>query len=354
VTIDIKLELAKENFNLDVDFSVPLKGITALFGPSGCGKTTLLRTLAGLEKANGTIKIAEDIWQDDTIFVPPHKRAIGYVFQEASLFPHLTVIKNIEYGLKRIVASNKSIPLKQAVELLDLMPLLKRRTIHLSGGERQRVAIARALVVNPEILLMDEPLAALDDTRKQEIMPYLESLHDELDIPVLYVSHSWDEVTRLADSIVLMEKGRVVDSGNITDVSTRMDLSFNHQLDASAIIEAKVIAHDETFHLTHLEFSGGEMSVVQKKLPVGHSARLRILAKDVSVTLEQQTGTSILNIIPVMIEELYNENPSQVMLRLKVQDTILLSRVTRKSAAELGLKIGLKVYAQVKSVALLN
>ena len=294
------------------------------------------------------------LWQDGSHFVPPHKRPLGYIFQEASLFPHLNVRRNLEYGVKRIPASERRVSMERAIELLDIGSLLDRRADQLSGGERQRVAIARALAVSPGILLMDEPLAALDLARKQEIMPYLESLHDELDIPIIYVSHSSDEVARLADHLVLLEAGRIKAAGAIGEMLTRLDLPLAHGGDAEALIEARVAGHDDEYDLTHLDFSGGRFTVTRKALPVGHSVRLRVAARDVSLTLEHQSGTSILNIFPATSDEITPEGSAQVTVRLVAGGVPLLSRVTRKSAALLDLKPGKSVYAQAKSVALLS
>ncbi|MDP2805984.1 MAG: molybdenum ABC transporter ATP-binding protein, partial [Gallionellaceae bacterium] len=205
-----------DRFALDASFAAPAVGVTALFGPSGSGKTTLLRCIAGLERVAGTLHVNGEIWQDEKTFLPIHKRPLGYVFQEASLFPHLSVRANLEYGYKRIAPDERKVHLEQVVEWLGLSHLIDRNNpTQLSGGERQRVAIARALLTSPRILLMDEPLSALDATSKQDILPYLERLHRELNIPVLYVSHALDEVTRLADHLVLLEKGRVIASGEL-------------------------------------------------------------------------------------------------------------------------------------------
>ena len=355
MTIEVRFQIHRGDFVLDVDLTIPARGVTAVFGPSGCGKTTLLRAIAGLEQCRGGfLQVGEMLWQDGNRFIPPHKRPLGYVFQEASLFEHLTVQGNLEYGVKRIPEAERKVSMGKAIELLGIGHLLERRPDRLSGGERQRVAIARALAVSPGILLMDEPLAALDLARKQEIMPYLESLHDELDIPIIYVSHSSDEVARLADHLVLLEAGRIKAAGAIGEMLTRLDLPLAHGGDAEALIEASVAGHDDEYDLTHLDFSGGRFTVTRKALPVGHSVRLRVAARDVSLTLEHQSGTSILNIFPATIDEITPEGSAQVTVRLVAGGVPLLSRVTRKSAALLDLKPGKSVYAQAKSVALLS
>jgi len=354
-TIQTRFKLDKGSFILDVDITIPAQGVTALLGPSGCGKTTLLRAIAGLDICHdGFLKVGDMTWQSTDTIVPPHKRALGYVFQEASLFSHLNVRGNVEYGLNRVPSIQRKISLDRAIALLGIESLLERKVDRLSGGERQRVAIARALAVSPSILLMDEPLAALDIERKQEIMPYLESLHNELDIPVIYVSHSPDEVAQLADHLVLMEAGKIQASGPVDEVMTRLDLPLAHGADAEALIEAAVAEHDEEYNLTYLDFPGGRFTVAHKALPIGHTARLRVAARDVSLTLEHQSSTSILNIFPAVIEEITPEGKSQVTVRLIAGGVPLLSRITRKSAALLELAPGKSVYAQAKSVALLS
>jgi len=353
--IEARFCIQKGDFRLDLDLNLPAHGISSVFGPSGCGKTTLLRAIAGLEShKDGFLKVGETLWQDKNLFIPPHRRPLGYVFQEASLFTHLSVRGNLEYGLKRIPPVERRIGLQQAVDLLAIGPLLERSVTHLSGGERQRVAIARALAVSPRLLLMDEPLAALDQKRRQEILPYLESLHDELDIPVIYVSHSPDEVARLADHLVLLDNGRITAVGEIQDMLTRLDLPLSHGNDAEALIKATVAEHDDQYHLTHLDFPGGRFTVTRKDLPLGHAVRLRVAARDVSLTLEHQQRTSILNIFPARVDEITSDGKAQVMVRLMVEDVPLLARITRKSASVLDLQPGKRIYAQTKSVALLS
>ncbi len=355
MTIEGRFKINREEFLLDVDLEIPARGVTALFGPSGCGKTTLLRAIAGLERSDdGFLRVGDMLWQDGTNFVPPHKRQLGYVFQEASLFTHLNVRQNLEYGIKRVPAAERKVSMERAVELLGIGELLERATDGLSGGERQRVAIARALAISPKILLMDEPLSALDMVRKREIMPYLESLHDELDIPLIYVSHSPDEVARLADHLVLLENGRIGGTGAIGEILTRFDLPLAHGDDAAALIEARVASHDAQFNLTYIDFLGGRFTVAHRALPIGHPVRLRVAARDVSLTREHQSGTSILNIFPVVVDEITIEGNAQVMVRLVTEGIPLLSRITRKSADLLGLEQGKSLYAQIKSVALLS
>ena len=355
MSLELRFRIPRGEFTLDVEFSIPSDGVTAIFGPSGCGKTTLLRAVAGLERdPSGLCRIDGETWQEGDRFLPTHRRSVGYIFQEASLFSHLSVHGNLEYGFRRVPAAERRVSLAQAVELLDIGALLRRRTDQLSGGERQRVAIARALVVSPRVLLMDEPLSALDLVRKQGIMPYIESLYDALAIPVLYVSHAPDEVARLADHMVLLKEGRVQADGPIGELLTRLDLPLAFGDDAAALIEAKVDGHDEAFGLTSLQFPGGRFTVAKMHHGEGTVVRLRVLARDVSLTLERQVGTSILNIFPARVDQITPEGEAQMMVRLSAGGTPLLARVTRKSATLLGLSPGKEIYAQVKSVALLS
>ncbi|MBF0289102.1 MAG: molybdenum ABC transporter ATP-binding protein [SAR324 cluster bacterium] len=360
MTIEAKFHIDRGDFVLDVDVTLPFQGVTSLFGPSGCGKTTLLRAIAGLERhRDGFLKVDDMIWQDAKCFVPPHQRPLGYVFQEASLFTHLTVQGNLEYGFKRIPDTERKISLENAIELLGIEHLLDRKSDKLSGGERQRVAIARALAVSPGILLMDEPLAALDQASKQEILPYLESLHDELEIPVIYVSHTLEEIGRLSDHLVLLEAGRVVAMGPINEMLTRLDLSLIHGNEATAVIDAVVAEYDSLYNLTHLDFGDNagpshRLTVAHQALEPGSRVRLRLAARDVSLTLERQSGTSILNIIPATVNEIIGEEAAKVTVRLMAGNIPILSRITKKSAVELDLKPGKQVYAQVKSVVMIR
>jgi molybdate transport system ATP-binding protein len=354
--LSARFRVSLGDFRLDAAFEAPGRGVTALFGHSGSGKTTLLRCLAGLERAqSGYLAVNGEIWQDEErgLFLPVHRRPLGYVFQEASLFPHLSVRRNLEYGWRRIPPARRQVGFDQAVDLLGIGHLLDRGPARLSGGERQRVAIARALLTSPRLLLMDEPLAALDLASKAEILPYLERLHDDLSIPVLYVSHAPDEVARLADHMVLMERGRAVAAGPLRDMLARLDLPLAHGDEAGTVVDTTVGSHDEAFHLSRLDFPGGSITVGAVPHAVGHPVRLRIHARDVSLALEHPGQSSILNILPATVVEIADENPSQVLVRLDCAGTPLLARITRKSCALLGLEPGMGVFAQVKSAALL-
>jgi len=354
--IHAHLALQLEDFALDASFSAPAVGVTALFGPSGSGKTTLLRCIAGLERAAGKLSINGVVWQDDITFLPTYRRPLGYVFQEASLFPHLSVRANLEYGYKRVPLSERKVQLEQVVEWLGLERLIERGDpAKLSGGERQRVAIGRALLTSPRLLLMDEPLAALDTTSKQDILPYLERLHRELKIPVLYVSHALDEVARLADHLVLLQQGRVIASGALNETLARLDLPTAHFDDAGVVIEASVAQHDETYNLTRLNFAGGDLWVGKVKQPITSQVRARVLARDVSIALLRPHGSSITNILAARIAEIRDEGSDKVLVKMTVGESqILISRITRRSRDLLGLTVGMDVFAQVKSVALMS
>jgi molybdate transport system ATP-binding protein len=356
VSIRACFKLNYPGFSLDVDLDLPGRGVTALFGHSGSGKTTLLRAIAGLEHAlGGTLSVNGDVWQDAAVFRPTWQRPLGYVFQEASLFPHLSVQANLQYGQKRVPAAERRVSLDQAVAMLDIGHLLTRKPERLSGGERQRVGIARALATSPRILLMDEPLAALDHALKQEILPYLERLHDELDIPVLYVSHAPDEVARLADHIVVMEAGRAVAAGPLTDTLARLDLPIKLGEDAGVVLDAVVAARDEEWHLAHMEFAGGRLWVRDNGLPVGHRARVRILARDVSLARAPMTGTSILNTLPaVVVDSVEDAHPALTLVKLRVGESPLLARLTKRSAHALEITPGQLLYVQIKAVALIG
>ena len=360
MSIAARFRHAYPGFALDVDLTLPGHGVTALFGHSGSGKTTLLRCIAGLERAQGRLTIDDAVWQDDATFVPTHRRPIGYVFQEASLFPHLSVQGNLDFGMKRIPEQCRpaEADFQKIIDLLGIGALLDRQPDRLSGGERQRVAIARALLTAPRLLLMDEPLAALDLARKNEILPYLERLHDELEIPVLYVSHAPDEVARLADHIVVMEGGRAVAQGPLTDTLARLDLpilSLRLGEDAGVVLDGTVVERDENWQLARIGFAGGSVWVRDGGHTLGHAVRVRILARDVSIAREQILATSILNTLPAKVIALADEpHPAQQLVRLQVGDSPVLARVTRRSACALELKPGQAVWAQVKSVALIG
>lgn len=341
-------------FCLDVSFEVPAHGVTGLFGPSGSGKTTVLRCIAGLQRvADGRCIIDGDVWQDGSDFRPVHRRPIGYVFQEASLFPHLSVRKNLLYG----APSDKvgTIAWDEVIELLGLAPLLDRAPDRLSGGERQRVAIGRALFSQPALLLMDEPLSALDRQTRDEILPFLERLHETLSLPVLYVSHDMAEVERLADHLVLMREGSIVATGPLTELQSDPALPLAAARDAAVSLDAVVEAHDPEYGLLTLAVKGGVFWTPAADRPTGSRLRLRIAAGDVSLTREARPQSTILNVLAARILSATQRGNEMIVVLGLGQDSTgarLLARVTRRSWETLGFAESEQVYAQVKSVAL--
>ncbi len=348
-------------FALDADVQLPGQGVTALFGPSGCGKTTLLRAVAGLTRpAPGRVVVAGDTWQDDAagLWRPTHRRPLGMVFQEASLFDHLSVQGNLDFGLKRVPAAERQVSLAQAVELLGIGHLLDRRPAQLSGGERQRVAIARALATSPRLLLMDEPLAALDAARKAEVLPWFERLARELRIPMLYVTHSLDEVARLADHLLLLKDGQAVAQGPVAELMARLDIAQAHGDAAGALIDGVVERIEADYQLLHVRFAGGVIQCMHTPgapaRKIGQRLRLRVQARDVSLTLHAAQGSSILNLLPARVQSLAGDGAAQVLVALDAGGAPLLARVTRKSADTLQLAPGQPVFAQIKGVAVLD
>ncbi len=334
--IALKHTLRRSGFELDVDVQIPATGITGIFGESGSGKTTLLRCIAGLEV--GSSRDAR----------PVHKRGVGYVFQEPQLFPHLDVRRNIEFGLRR--TSSNPIDKAQVIEMLGLGDLLGREPDGLSGGEAQRVAIASVLLRSPRLVLMDEPLASLDQRRKEELLPYLDRLHDELSVPIIYVSHSIDEVSRLCDHLLLMDNGKIVASGELHEVLSRLDLPLLSGSNAGSVIDAMPQRYDSVYDLTELGFSGGVLCVPGRYERRARSVRLRITAQDVSLCLKRPDATTILNVLAAEIDDVQPAGPSSALVRLAVGTDYLLALITRRSVARLELKKGDRVYAQVKSV----
>lgn len=358
ITLKLKQQLA--DFTLDLDLTLPARGVSAIVGPSGSGKTTLLRCVAGLEKADqALIELNGNCWQDSQrgLWLPPHKRALGYVFQEASLFDHLSVQGNLDYGRRRSAEPAGNEQAAQIIELLGIGHLLQRGTTGLSGGERQRVGIARALLANPRLLLLDEPLTALDPQRKADILPYLERLHAELDIPLLYVSHSPDEVARLADHLVLLENGALRASGPLQTLLPRLDLPMAHSDDARSVLHGQVSACDDHYQLLELTLAGSvlKLRVPHAARPLGQQVRVAVQARDVSLALEKPQHSSVLNQLPARIEAIEPGNhPAQTLVRLALGDNALLAHVTRYSADQLQLQPGLEVWVQIKAVALFD
>lgn len=354
MSVCVDVQVRRGDFELQTAFEVPASGFTALFGPSGCGKTTLLRAIAGLEPdVRGQVRIGDQVWQDGSHRLPPHRRPIGYVFQQPVLFSHLDVADNLHFGARRRARSASALDFGQVVELLGLSDLLRRSVNGLSGGESQRVAIGQALLSNPRLLLMDEPLSALDQVSRSRLLPYLDEMQRQLAIPVLYVSHALDEVARLTSHMVLMNDGRVISSGDINALLTRLDLPMAHGRNAEAVVHAIVRGHDERDQLSELSFSGGNLWVPQVSAPAGSAVRLRIRAHDVSLALQPLTGSSIINSFPVTIVEMRDDGPAQITVRLQAGNETLLARVTRRSQRQLEIEPGKAMYALIKGVALL-
>jgi len=352
-TLDIRLTLQRGAFVLGVDLSLPGRGVTGLFGHSGSGKTSLLRALSGLERARGKIKINGNCWLDTQagVDLPTHRRRVGYVFQDAALFAHLDVHGNLHYGWNRTPAGRRRIAYDQVIDWLALAPLLKRRVEQLSGGEAQRVAMGRALLTSPDLLLLDEPLAALDHASKRAILPYFERLHRELAVPMIYVSHALEEVTRLADYLVVLESGQVRAQGPLAELLTRPDLPLSHADTAAAILDACVSATDATYHLTYLESPAGQIALAATGFDIGTPLRLRIAARDVALALQAPQGSSILNCLPARVTAITEHGPAQMIVHLDAGGAPLLARITRKSCAALQLTEGTAVHALIKSVA---
>jgi molybdate transport system ATP-binding protein len=382
--IKARFQLVFGEFHFDVDLALPGSGITVLLGESGCGKTTLLRCMAGLEQpSQGFFAVNGETWQDSkqNCFLPTHRRNIGYVFQDANLFPHLTVAENLLFGLKRIRADTPITPgvigtwwqkrfvapktaiqpiednnenFNAIVALLGLGHLLDRKPDRLSGGEKQRVAIARALVLNPAILLMDEPLASLDGKRKQEVMPFLQKLHQDLRIPLIYVTHSQDEAAQLADFLVLMDKGKIQAAGSASATFGRIDLPLAQDRQAAVIWEGVIARHEPEYNLSQATFGGKLLNLPLIDRPVGAKIRVQLLARDVSLTLQPPEMSSILNILPATVTNLNDIHLGQCVVQLQVGGEILLSHITQKSRQLLALKGGMEVYVQIKGSSLLH
>ena len=348
LTLDVKLRV--DSLDLAAAVDTPLGDVTALFGPSGSGKTTLLRIIAGLErKAHGLVRVGEETWQDSArgLFVPPHARRVGFVFQDTRLFAHLSVEGNLLYGHRRTPVAERALTPAEVIEVLELAPLLARRVTHLSGGERQRVAIGRALLTSPRLLLMDEPLASLDEARRAEILPYIERLRDQAGVPILYVSHSVAEVARLATPVVILTEGKVTAVGPVLDILPLADAG-----DGGSVLDAVVARHDEAFQLTVLTSAAGELQVPRLAAPAGAPVRAYIRARDVMLSLKQPEEISALNVLAGHVAQVTpNGSGAQADIRLDCNGAILMARLTAKSVDRLALVPGRPVYAVIKSVS---
>ncbi len=342
------------DFNLDVDLQLPASGITVVFGPSGSGKTTLLRCLAGLEKS-GKMEIAGQVWQDENIFIPISQRAIGMVFQESRLFPHLTVRNNLVYGYKRTPVDLRRLHLDEIVDVLSLEKLLERSIEKLSGGEKQRVALGRALLTSPKLLLMDEPLAALDAQRKTEIIPFIRKVEKELSIPIIYVTHSMSEVLQLVDTMVILKDGRIVKYGPVekvfSDIQLRDAIGDEH---SGAVLDTTVLEHDTEFGITRLDFMGQELSVPIQDISPGQALRVHIHSKDVSLATQPPDGlTSVLNILKTKVKKIGENVGYSVDIELDAGRP-LLATITRKSLSNLNLQPGQSIYAFIKAIRMVH
>jgi molybdate transport system ATP-binding protein len=353
-TIRIAFRGRLGKFTLDTAFTTPAIGITALFGPSGCGKTTVLRCIAGLQRLDGACVVGNDVWQDSARFLPTHRRPIGYVLQEPSLFPHLSVRRNLLYGADGVAGNG--ITFDAVTALLGIESLLERAPRHLSGGERQRVAIGRALLSQPKLLLMDEPLSALDRETKSEILPFLERLHDSLKLPIVYVSHDMSEVERLADHLVLMEEGRVIAAGPLRTLQSDPNLPLAAAREAAVMLDGVAHSYDEADGLLTLTVGGQPFLIPASGIALGRSQRLRVAAGDVSLARARSDASTILNIVPVRILSATPLGAHEMLavlgLGLNGTGARLLARVTQRSWRRLELREGLDVFAQIKSVAL--
>jgi molybdate transport system ATP-binding protein len=356
MTLQVDVRQKLQRFSLTVAFETAADGITALFGPSGAGKSSTVNAIAGLSRdATGKVSLKGRrlLDSDAGLYLPPEKRRIGYVFQDSRLFPHLSVRGNLLYGWKRSKqrASREEIEALEA--LLGLEHLQDRSPRSLSGGEKQRVALGRALLAKPDLLLLDEPLAGLDQNRKGEILPYLERLRDEGGIPMVYVSHSIEEVTRLADQMVVLNEGRVAAVGSIFDISARLDLfPLTGRFEAGAVVDCKVAAQDYAYAMTQLTFTGGELWVPQIDLPPGAGVRVRLRARDLVLSLVKPERTSVNNILECIVSDLREDPGAFSDVQLDCGGTRLIARITRRSLDRLGLEPGQKVYALAKSVTL--
>jgi len=355
---EFRLQLSargEDGFALEIDCQLPPTGVTAICGPSGSGKTTLLDCIAGLRPAlgNSQIRFMGQTWQNGSQFTPAWQRQIGFVFQDARLFPHLKVKQNLDFAVQRR-DHECNISFSEVVEWLHLDSLLMRLPESLSAGQTQRVAIARALLSGPRLMLMDEPLANLDHAAREECLYYLKRLRNSLDFPILYVSHDIEEISQIADYLILLENGRIESQGPLLDLCSALDTRLSHEEHAAAIVLGTIQGHDTNFGLSEIQVDGETLFVNHIEAAVGQQQRLRIPARDVSICKARPLDSSILNIVPVELTEIEATTGSRVLLRLALGEQYLLARITRKSANTLGLKKGDKVFAQIKSAALLS
>jgi molybdate transport system ATP-binding protein len=354
--LEINLKKANGNFTVETAFVSQGGGVTALFGHSGAGKTSIINMIAGLSRPDaGRIVINDHCVFDKEkgIDIPPERRRFGYVFQDGRLFPHLSVSANLRYGMKRVQPRDRYVEFDQVVDLLGIGHLLERHPATLSGGEKQRVAIGRSLLTSPVLLLMDEPLASLDAARKTEVLPFIARLSAELSVPILYVSHSMDEILNLADTLVFLSNGKSVAVGSVEEVTARKDFQcLTGPMEAGVVLSTKVQSHHPESGLTRLRFSGGELSVPQMKIPVGETVRVRINPRNVGIALEALPRTSFQNIFPGTVEEVIcSHDCGLVDVRLNI-GAPLIATITLNACRELDLKPGMQVHGMIKSVSI--
>ncbi len=354
-----QLSLQKNTFSLSVDCSFSGDGVTAVFGRSGSGKTTLLRCLAGLDQAAGCITVGSAEWQSDAVFLDSHRRPVGYVFQEANLFSHVSVKTNLDYaqryGVQRRGDNTSAFVYDEVIALCGISHLLARACDGLSGGERQRVAIARALLTQPEVLLMDEPLASLDEAAKKDFLAFMLQLKSRLNLPIIFVSHAVSEVARIADDVLVLDEGKVVRQGRVSEVfSPNLLLSYEEEL--GFLVTATVTEKDEQWGLADATFNAGKIIVRDTGLAIGQEIKIYILAKDVSVTLSKHQDSSMLNVLPAKIDAITEsqQDAGAVLVSLIIGQTSFLAKITKRSSSLLALTVGQNIWLQIKTVALLN
>ncbi len=358
--LDARLGTRLGAFELDATLQAPSSGVSGIFGPSGSGKTSLLRCLAGLARAEaGHVRLDGEVWQDERaqVFVPPHRRGVGYVAQLSDLFPHLTVRNNLRYASRRAPRGGARLSWDDVVEWVAISPLLDRPVANLSGGERQRVALGRALLASPRLLLLDEPVSALDEPSRRDVLASLVRVFRELNMPVLYVSHSLTEVARLADHFIWLVEGRVADAGPVSQVLGRLDFARWRGEEITTVLDGRIHAHDDAFQLTRVSTALGDVQIHRRAEPVDTPIRVQVNARDVSIGLVPQEASSILNELPLSVLEIADVSPSDCLVRLARAGSdgpVLLGRITRKSRVQLALKPGQHVFARVKSVAVLD
>ena len=356
VDIHGRFRLHQGDFVLDAELRLPGRGVHCVFGRSGCGKTTLLRCLAGLERPDpGHLRVNGQVWQsaDRRVFVPPHRRSVGVVFQDTRLFPHLSVRQNLMYGLRRTPTDRRRIEPETVIEALGIHHLLSRRPVTLSGGEAKRVAVGRALLSSPDFLLLDEPLAGIDVGARHEIIGFLKALHRTFDLPIVYVSHDLDEITRLSDTMTTLENGRVTGHGTMAEVLATIDPTLGDSL-LAVVVEGKVCGYDDSFAMVELDINGSErMTIPGPRQAVGAWQAIRIAARDVGIGLHPPTETAAIAVLPATVKAVTDGNHPLMTVTLDTGGAVLLAVISRPAAARLGLAVGSPVYAEIRHADLM-